>query len=96
MSGTVRANGAALRQRLLDLGITDRRLVSTTGLGPATLRTLKSRGEMAASVTVGTLRRVLDETGLTAAALLDPPPETSDDEAVDDPALLAQLLVHDP
>ena len=44
MTTTVRVNGAAFRQRLTDAGLSERKLVRRTGLGPASVRTILFRG----------------------------------------------------
>lgn len=97
MSGTVRVDGAVLRQRILDLGLSDRALAAAAGTGQATVRSMTQDDALVGHVTVAVLRRLLDETGLTAGDLLDGP-DTGHEAPSDggDTALLAQLLLGDP
>ena len=96
MSGTVPVNGRVLRQRVLDLGLSDRALATTVGTGQATVRSITQDDALVGHVTVAVLRRLLDETGLTAGDLLDEPVPSPEDGPCDDAALLAQLLLDDP
>jgi transcriptional regulator with XRE-family HTH domain len=94
MSGTVRVNSRVLRQRMLDLGLSDRRAAALVGVGQATIRNMTTDGILGGQMTVSTLRRLLDETGLTADDLLDTPAEPTDD-ASGDQRMLAQVLLAD-
>jgi hypothetical protein len=73
MSGTVPVNGQVLRQRLLDLGLSDRRAAALVGIGQATVRSMTADGTLGGHMAVSVLRRLLDETGLAAGDLLDTP-----------------------
>lgn len=94
MSGTVPVNSRVLRQRLLDLGLSDRRAAALVGVGQATVRNMTADGTLGGHMTVSTLRRLLDETGLTAGDLLDTPAEPADNMSGDQ-RLLAQVLLAD-
>lgn len=95
-SRTVYANGDKVRDRILDMGISERELARRTGLGATTVRALLRRHELNNSIQVADIYRALDELGLTPGDLLDPPaphePENSHD---DDIHTLAGVLMTD-
>jgi transcriptional regulator with XRE-family HTH domain len=95
MSQSSPINGMILRQRLLELGISDRAFARATGLGDIALRSILRDNEVHGSVSLATLRRVLIESGLTAAELLDAPVHQPEGDPSDDAAVLAQILVND-
>lgn len=95
MTGVVRVNADVLRQRLLDLGLSARAFAALTGIGQATVKSMTHDGQAAGDLTAAALRRVLDESGLTAAQLLDVPDLPSDQGTPGDAALLAGALLGD-
>jgi len=101
---SVPVNGGALRQRLLDMGCSDRAFADRTGLGLTGIRTVLLRGHLNTSTTLTVLDSVLRESGLTAAEFLDPAPGPHDDGpaystptgTTGDAAMLAHVLLADP
>ena len=93
-SRAVYANGHKVRDRILDLGISERELARRTGLGDATVRALLRRHQLNTSIQVADIYRTLDELGLTPGDLLDPPPtQEPEDSHDDDIHTLAGLLM---
>lgn len=93
MTATVPVNGAALRERLLTSGLSDRAYADRSGLGDAAVRGMLLRNEINGSVSIADLHRAAIEAGMTMGALFDPqlldePAETP----MDDVAVLAQVL----
>lgn len=108
MSGSLAVNSVRLRQRLLDLGMSDRLVAQRTGLGQSAIRSMTTSGRISDSMSLSSLRRILELTGLSAQQLLDPPDDGVDrptdppgDDQADgesaggDVAVLAQVLLSD-
>lgn len=76
MSGTLPINSVRLRQRLLDLGVSDRAVAARTGLGQSAVRAMTTTGRVSDSISLSSIRRIMDLTGLSAQQLLDPPDAT--------------------
>ncbi|MGY1714368.1 hypothetical protein ACI78R_07910 [Geodermatophilus sp. SYSU D01106] len=94
MTATVPVNGAALRERLLAAGLSDRAYGDKSGLGDATVRGMLLRNEVNGSVSIADLRRAATEAGMTMGDLFDPEPaDAPDDTPADDIAVLAQVLI---
>lgn len=90
----VYANGDKVRERMLDMRISERELARRTGLGDTTVRAILRRNELSTSTQVADIQRTLRELGLTPGELFNPPaPLEPDDTADDDIATLAGLLV---
>lgn len=93
MTATVPVNGAALRERLLSAGLSDRAYGDRSGLGDAAVRGMLLRNEVNGSVSIADLRRAATEAGMTMGALFDPTASHEpDDTPDDDVAVLAQVL----
>lgn len=93
-SRVVYANGDAVRDRLLDMRISERELARRTGLGDTTVRALLRRNELHTSTQVADIYRAIDELGLTPGDLLNPPaPVEPDDTTDDDITTLAGLIL---
>ena len=90
----VRARAAGWGEGTLDLGLSDRAFATTTGLGQVTVRSITDSDALAGQVTVATLKRILNESGLSPDELLAPAP-TPPGTPGPDPALLAQALLGD-
>lgn len=92
----VYANGDTVRERILEMRISERELARRTGLGDATVRALLRRNELNTSAQIADIYRALDVLGLAPGELLDPPPPADPDDTVgDDIATLAGLLMAD-
>lgn len=92
----VPANGHALRQRQLELGISDRDLSRRTGLGQTTVRSILLKSQLSTSTNVAELNRCLSETGLTYGELLDVDRNGEPDDSPDaDVTVLAGVLIGD-
>lgn len=92
----VYANGDKVRERILELRISERELARRTGLGATTVRALLRRNELNTSAQVADIYRALHELALTPGELLDPPtPDEPDDSTDDDIDTLAGLLMAD-
>jgi hypothetical protein len=77
MTATVPVNGHVLRQRLLELGVSDRGFAARSGLGDATLRGMLLRNEINGSISVADLRHAINEAGMTFSDFLDMPAGTN-------------------
>lgn len=90
----VYGNGGKVRERLLELGMSDRELTRRTRVGVTTTRALLLRSEINTSLQLADLYRTLNELGLTPGQVLDPPPPVEpDDTPEDDISVLAGLLL---
>lgn len=90
----VYANGDKVRERILDMRISERELARRTGLGDATVRAILHRNELSRSAQLADIYRALTELGLNPGQLLDPPPPVEpDDTSDDDIHTLAGLLL---
>jgi transcriptional regulator with XRE-family HTH domain len=90
----VYANGNKVRERILDMRISERELARRTGLGDATVRAILHRNELSRSTQIADIYRALTELGLNPGQLLDPPPpDEPDDTSDDDIHTLAGLLL---
>lgn len=98
----VYANGDKVRDRILDMRISERELARRTGLGEATVRALLRRSELNTSAQVADIYRALDELGLTPGQLLDPPMPVEPDDTTDDDIdsltglLMTERIMHPP
>jgi transcriptional regulator with XRE-family HTH domain len=87
------ANGDKVRERILDLRLSEREFARRTGLGDATVRAILLRNELSRSVQLADIYRALNELGITPGQLLDPPPPLEPEDSEDDDAhTLAGLL----
>ncbi|WP_323793481.1 hypothetical protein [Nocardioides sp.] len=90
----VYANGEKVRERVLEMRISERELARRTGLGDATVRAILHRNELSRSTQVADIYRGLTQLGLTPGQLLDqPPPAEPEDTDEDDLHTLAGLLL---
>lgn len=96
MPASVYINGSRLRQRLLELRLSDREFCRETGLGQSVVRSMLLRDEANGTTPIADVARCLNTTGLTAGELLDPPaPSDPADTPEDDIQVLAQVLQND-
>lgn len=96
MTTTMPVNRERLRQRLFEQGLSEREFSRRTGLGQAVIRGMLHRAELNGSTAIADINRCLEQTGLTAGDLLDPPaPTDPDDTPTDDVQVLAQMLTKD-
>ena len=72
MTATVSVNGAALRERLLRAGLSDRTYANRSGLGDSAVRGMLLRNEVNGSVSIADLRRAATEAGMSMGDLLRP------------------------
>lgn len=90
----VYANGGTVRDRILDMRISERELARRTGLGDSTVRALLRRNELNTSAQIADIYRALEFLGITPGELLNtPPPAEPADNNDDDIATLAGLLL---
>jgi len=95
VSRGVPVNGRVLRQRIMELGLSEREFATTVGIGAGTLRTIVSQDMLVGHLTVATLDRILGESGLSASDLLNRPLPPGDETPSDDTLRLTQVLVSD-
>jgi transcriptional regulator with XRE-family HTH domain len=93
MTATVPVNGAALRERLLSAGLSDRTYANRSGVGDSAVRGMLLRNEVNGSVSIADLRRAATEAGMSMGDLFDATAtDESDDAPSEDVAVLAQVL----
>ncbi|MCF6506848.1 hypothetical protein E9549_05425 [Blastococcus sp. MG754426] len=93
MTATVPVNGAALRERLLSAGLSDRAYANRSGLGDSAVRGMLLRDEVNGSVSIADIRRAATEAGMSMGDLFDATAtDEPDDTPSDDVAVLAQVL----
>ncbi len=95
MSHGIPVNGRVLRQRIMELGISERVFAVSVGISSTVLRSILADGLLVNHLTVGTLYRILSESGLTTSDLLDQPCASIDETPTGDARRLAQVLVGD-
>lgn len=89
----VHVNGDKVRERLFDMGISERDFARRTRLGDATVRGMLHRNQLNSSAQLAEVYRALTELGLTPGQLLDPPPPIEPEDTTEsDIHTLAGLL----
>ena len=92
----VPVNGLVLRNRLNELGMSDRDLSRLTGLGQTMVRSILLQNRLSTSTNVAELNRCLEEVGLTYGELLDANYSNEPDDSPDgDVSTLAGVLNSD-
>ncbi len=95
MSRGIPVNGRVLRQRIMELGISERVFAVNVGISSTVLRSILADGLLGNHLTVGTLYRILSESGLTTSDLLEQPCASLTETPTGDARRLAQVLVSD-
>lgn len=89
-------NGAKIKNRLVELGMSERSLALASGVTVAGVRSAINEDAIPSQATIGNLDRLLNELGFDPGELLDPEPIEPDDDHDSDVQLLAQVLIRDP
>lgn len=91
---TVRVNGSLIRQRLLELRLSEREAAKTFGLTTTTIRSAVANGALSSSQSLADVRNLKEGLGISWADLFDAPaPEPAE---TDDVPVLIQVLIEQP
>lgn len=89
-------NGSKIKDRLIELGMSERHLALASGLSVPAVTTAITEDTFPARANVGDLYRMLEELGYDPGEVLDPEPVEAQDDASADVQLLAQVLTREP